>query len=95
MAQWTILPNGDLSVLTSQKLNIIDTKENTLKTNVDHCLSYHAEDQKIYVGTHDDDRNLLLGYFDLYTYEELIAMAKEQLDTTILTPQQRSQYGIN
>ncbi len=93
--QWTILPNGDLSVLTSQKLNIIDTKENTLKTNVDHCLSYHAEDQKIYVGTHDADRNLLLGYFDLYTYEELIAMAKEQLGTTVLTPQQRSQYGIN
>ncbi len=93
--QWATLPNGDLSILTSQKLNIIDTKENTLKTNVDHCLSYHVEDQKIYAGTHDDDRNLLLGYFDMYTYQDLIAMAKEQLGNTVLTPQQKSQYGIN
>ncbi len=93
--QWAILPNGDLSILTGQKLNIIDTKENTLKTNVDHCLSYHVEDQKIYAGTHDDDRNLLLGYFDMYSYKDLIAMAKEQLGNTVLTPQQKSQYGIN
>lgn len=93
--QWSILPNGDLSILTGQKLNIIDTKENTLKINVDHCLSYHVKNQKIYVGTHDDDRNLLLGYFDMYTYDQLIAMAKEQLGNTALTPQQKSQYGIN
>lgn len=93
--QWAILPTGDLSILTNQKLNIVDTKENTLKANIDHCLSYHAEDQKIFTGTHDDDRNLLLGYFDMYTYQDLIAMAKEQLGNTVLTPQQKSQYGIN
>ncbi len=93
--RWSILPNGDLAVLTQQKLNIIDTKEYTLKANVDHCLGYDADAQKIYVGMHNDNDELTMGSFELYTYEQLIAMAKEQLGNTTLTPQQKSKYGIN
>ena len=89
------MPNGDLAVLSQQKLNIIDTQEYTLKTKVDYCLGYDAEAQRVYVGMHNDNDELTMGSFHLYTYEELIAMAKKQLGNTVLTPQQKSKYGIN
>lgn len=93
--RWSIMPNGDLAVLSQQKLNIIDTKEYTLKTNVDYCLGCDVKEQRVYVGMHNDNDELTMGSFHLYTYEELIAMAKKQLGNTVLTPQQKSKYGIN
>ena len=92
---WSLLPNGNVAILSSQKLNIVDTQEYTLTASIDYCLGLHAEDQKVFVGMHNENDELTMGSFHLYTYAELIAMAKEQLGNTMLTPQQKSQYGIN
>ena len=86
--------NNDLLIKDiSDNLHVIDVDEWKLTAVIPDAYGYHPETHRIF--TYSDSTALRRGYFDRYTYEELIDIGKESLHGEVLSEEQKSLYGID
>lgn len=92
--RWDDSQPGTLALFRGDTLNLLDTARWVVRAHVDDCLGFSLEEGLILTAQRDEDQGLHLGYYKLYSYEDLIERAKQQLGDTALSPEMRGKYGI-
>lgn len=92
---WEAVDDRHLAIYTNGVLNLLDIDALTLKACISDCSGYSFADNIVFMGAEDDDGSFSMGYYTIYSYQDLLDMARKQLGDTALTPAQVSEYGIN
>lgn len=84
-----------LALKIDDKLNIIDTKKWELYTSFKYCIGFASDIETAYILGFAEDSERNIGYFKIYSPDELIEKATKMLDGFSLTEKQKSDYGLN
>ena len=72
--------SGKLALQNNTSLYLIDTERMTLQASVPYdCLAFDLQEGIVIVEDASDPENYRIGYFNLYDYKDLLAMANDQL----------------
>ena len=91
---WDNSRQGTLALYNDETLCLIDTESWVVRSRVESCMGFCLEEGITYAVSTDEDGQTHFGYYSLYDYEDLIAMARQQLGDTTLTDELRSRYGL-
>lgn len=92
--RWDDSKPGTLALFNNDTLNLIDTERWVVRTHVPNCLSFDLQNGLIFTTMNKGTEPMKFGYYEIYDYEELIEMAKQQLDGMTLSAEMRIKYGL-
>ena len=98
---WDFSTEDKYAVFLDDTFNLIDPETWSVYATIGCVVSYDLEKEIVVVPrtlTSDeivDDNKYELGYFTIYTPQELVDKAEIALNGTTLTEEQKSQYGLN
>lgn len=93
---WDDSENGKLLVNAHNCMNVYDTKNFELLASVDYCVGFdHSKNAAFVFGSNIEDTSKdELGYFKIYSPEQLIEKATRMLEGNTLTESQKREYSI-
>ena len=92
--RWDDSQPGTLALFNNDTLNLIDTQRWVVRTQVENCLSFDLQNGLIFTSQNRFGEPIRLGYYEIYSYGQLIEMAHRQLDGMTLSPEMRIKYGL-
>ena len=78
----------------SGTLNVIDIESFYCVANIENCICYNEGSDRFYTFAYTSMTEGMLGYFDHYSLEDLIAKAKDIIRDETLSEEQKNIYGI-
>lgn len=90
---WDFSEEGILMLRAGSVLNRIDINSWELLFTAPHCLAYCPSESFLFM--YDYSTTPQLGFFKMYSTQELIEKAKTMLNGLELTEEQKSKYGID
>ena len=84
----------NLYLYRNYAVSVIDPESWVEYYCVDNCLGYHKETGRFVTVASEDSQRFTVGYFDQYTLDELIEKARNLLNDSELSVEQKSAYGI-
>ena len=84
----------NMYVNMSGTLNVIDIESFYCVANIENCICYNEGSDRFYTFAYTSMTEGMLGYFDHYSLEDLIAKAKDIIRDETLSEEQKNIYGI-
>lgn len=92
--RWDDSQPGTLALFNDSTLNLIDTQHWVVRTHVPDCLSFDLQENLVFTTMNKGSEPMKFGYFQIYDYQQLIEMAKTQLEGMTLSEEMRAKYGL-
>ena len=84
----------NLYIYRNYTVSVVDPESWVEYYNVADCLGYHKDTERFITLASEDAERITVGYFDQYTLDEMIERARNLLNDSELSVEQKSEYGI-
>ena len=84
----------NLYVYRNYSISVVDPESWVEYYCVSDCLGYHKESKRFITLAAEDSERITVGYFDQYNLDELIEKARNLINDSELSVEQKSAYGI-